>query len=69
VTTTVPAVPVDPTTARRLTAVAKRAREATEERNRLIREAHAAGGGVREIARLVGLTHPSVLNILKPRAR
>jgi transposase-like protein len=69
VTTTLLPVPLDPDLAKRLERVSKRAREATDERNRLIREAHAAGGGVREIARLVGLTHPSVLNILKPRAR
>jgi predicted transcriptional regulator len=66
---TVPVVPVDPTTAKRLTTAATKARDWTEERNRLIREAHAAGGGVREIARLVGLTHPAVLNIIKPRTR
>jgi DNA invertase Pin-like site-specific DNA recombinase len=66
---TIGAVPVDPAAAKRLTTAATKAREWTEERNRLIREAHAAGGGVREIARLVGLTHPTVLNILKPRAR
>lgn len=62
-------MPVDPALAKRLTTSADKARSWTEERNRLIREVHAAGGGVREIARLVGLAHPSVLNILKPRVR
>ncbi len=66
---TIAPVPVDPATAKRLTTAATKARDWTEERNRLIREAHAAGGGVREIARMVGLTHPAVLNILKPRQR
>jgi transposase-like protein len=66
---TIPGVPVDPTLARKLTTAAGKARDWTEERNRLVREAHAAGGGVREIARLIGLTHPAVLNIIKPRER
>jgi transposase-like protein len=66
---TILAMPVGPATAKRLTTAANKARDWTEERNRLVREAHAAGGGVREIARLVGLTHPAVLNILKPRQR
>jgi transposase-like protein len=68
-TSTIPTVPVDPALARKLTTAAGKARDWTEERNRLVREAHAAGGGVREIARLVGLTHPAVLNIIKPRER
>jgi predicted transcriptional regulator len=64
-TTTVRDVPVAPDLARRLKATSKRATEATVERDRLIVEAHRAGGGVREIARLVGMTHPGVLRILK----
>jgi hypothetical protein len=58
-------MPVDPSLARRLKATAKRATEATVERDRLIVEAHRVGGGVREIARLVGMTHPGVLRILR----
>lgn len=68
-TTTVPSVPVDPALAKRLSTAADKARSWTDERNRLIREAHAAGGGVREIGRLVGLTHPAVMNVIKPRVR
>lgn len=34
-------------------------------RDALIVEAHKAGGGVREIARLVGLSHPAVLKIIE----
>lgn len=34
------------------------------ERHRLIREAYDAGGGVREIARAAGLSHPAIINIL-----
>lgn len=40
-----------------------------ERRNELIRQAHAAGGGVREIARAVELDHTSVLNVLRPKRR
>jgi hypothetical protein len=42
---------------------------ATERRNQLIREALAAGHGVREVARAVGLNHTTVLNIQKPKQR
>lgn len=34
-------------------------------RDQLIVEAFKAGGGVREIARLVGLSHPAVLKIIE----
>jgi hypothetical protein len=64
VTATVPPVPVDPALSKRLSRTSQKAKDYTAERNRLIVEAHAAGGGVREIARLVGLTHPAVLRIL-----
>lgn len=46
------------------TAAAARTRT-VQERDRLIVEAYHAGGGVREIARHVGLSHPVVLDILK----
>jgi DNA invertase Pin-like site-specific DNA recombinase len=39
-------------------------REWTERRDDLIRQAYSGGGGVREIARAVGLTHPAVLRIV-----
>lgn len=57
-------VPVDPELARKLTREGRKAREATAERDRLIAEAYKAGGGLREIARLVGLTHPTVKYIV-----
>ena len=41
----------------------------TERRNDLIRRAHTAGRGVREIGRLVGLSHAAVINIITPRKR
>ena len=62
-------MPLDDDTARELSRAAKQAASWTERRNALIREAVAAGGGVREVARAVGLNHATVLNILKPRKR
>lgn len=53
-----------PELAKRLVAVGNRTRNSRAERDRLIVEAHAAGAGVREIARLVGLTHPGVIRII-----
>lgn len=66
---TVPPMPLDDDTARELSRAAKQAVSWTERRNTLIREAVAAGAGVREVARAVDLTHPAVLNIVKPRKR
>lgn len=66
---TLPSVPLDENTARALTRAAKQAATWTDKRNQLIREAVAAGGGVREVARAVGLNHATVLNIVKPRQR
>ena len=51
-------------TARDLRAAGRKVKEWTVQRDDLIRSAHAAGGGVREIARAVGLTHPAVLRII-----
>lgn len=64
-TTTLPSVPVDPDLAKRLATAARKAEEWKVERDRLIVEAVAAGGGVREVARLVGLTHPSILKTVE----
>lgn len=68
-TTTVAAMPLDENTARELSRAAKQAATWTERRNALIRQAVADGGGVREVARAVGLNHATVLNIIKPRRR
>lgn len=38
-------------------------------RDKLIVEAFEAGGGVREIARIVGLSHPAVLKIIEKAKR
>lgn len=66
---TVPTMTLDDDTARELSRAAKQAETWLQRRDRLIVEALAKGGGVREVARLVGLTHPSVLNILKREAK
>jgi DNA invertase Pin-like site-specific DNA recombinase len=62
-------MPLDDATTRELARAAKQAATWTEKRNALIREAVAAGGGVREVARAVGLNHATVINIIKPRQR
>lgn len=68
-TTTVEPMTLDDDIARELSRAAKQVTSWTERRNNLIREAVAAGGGVREIARIVGMNHTSVLNILSPKKR
>ena len=61
---TVPAVPLDPAVVRRLAALGKKAKDVTTERDRYICEVYADGGGMREIARAVGLSHPGVRRVL-----
>jgi hypothetical protein len=58
-------MPVQPDLARKLAAVAAAAVKSTAERDRLIVEAYQAGGSLREIARLAGLSHPGVLRIVR----
>jgi DNA-binding NarL/FixJ family response regulator len=67
--TTVPLMPLDDDTARELSRAAKQVKAFTERRNALIRDALAAGHGVREVARAVELNHATVLNIVKPKKR
>lgn len=62
-------VPLSDDEARELSRAAKQVTAFTERRNALIREALAAGHGVREVARAVGLNHTTVLNIQKPKQR
>lgn len=62
--TTVTPVALPERTFRDLRNAGSKTREWTARRDELIRQAHNDGGGVREIARAVGLTHPSVLRIL-----
>lgn len=66
---TVPTMPLDDDTARELSRAAKNVTTWTDKRNGLIRDALAAGHGVREVARVVGLNHATVLNIQKPKKR
>ena len=53
------------TTAQRLAAQAKRAREATVERDSLILQMRAEGASLRAIAEAAGLTHPAIVKILR----
>ena len=66
---TVPLMPLDEITARELSRAAKNVTTWTEKRNALIRDALAAGHGVREVARATGLAPATVLNIQKPKER
>lgn len=61
-------MPLTPAQTKALTKAASKLTAAHQERDRLIREAVAAGAGVREVARAVGLTHPGVLAIIKREA-
>lgn len=56
---------IDPKTARELSRAAKQVQSSLLRRDELIVQAHGEGAGVREIARIAGLTHPTVLNILR----
>lgn len=62
-------MPLDTQTASALSKAASNVRTWTTKRNELIREVHAAGGGVREIARATGLNVGTVHNIISPRKR
>lgn len=68
-TGTVPDVPLSPERAKRLANLGRKTADYTERRNAEIREAIAEGAGPREVGRAVGLSHASVINIVKPRAR
>lgn len=63
--TTVGEVPIDHATARGLALAASKAHEWTKTRDRLIREAVAAGGSLRDVAYAVGLSHTAVAKIVK----
>lgn len=66
---TLPVVPLTDDQARELSRSAKQVTSWTERRNALIKAAHEAGGGVREIARATGLNVATVHNILHGRKR
>jgi hypothetical protein len=58
-------VPVPDELAKRLSRAARLSTKWRAERDRLIIAAHDAGGGVREIARLAGVSHPTVIEIVR----
>lgn len=53
------------TTAQLLHLRARKARELTAERDRLIRQMRAEGSSLRTIAEAAGLTHPAIVKILR----
>ena len=63
----VPVVPVPEELARRLRSAAQRISRGTEERDQAILDAADAGGSLREIAALAGITHVGVMKIIRKR--
>lgn len=61
----VASVPVDPQLARDLTTAGKKADDWKLRRDALVIEAHGQGASLREIAKLVGLSNPGVLRIIR----
>ena len=61
---TLPHVALDREMERALERAAKMAVSWRSKRDDLIREAHSAGAGVREIGRAVNLTHPAIIRIV-----
>lgn len=51
---------LDPDLARKLTTAGRKVAEWTAERDRLIKEAVAAGGSLREVGAAAGITHTAV---------
>lgn len=64
--TTVQEVTISPEDARVLAAWADEKERAIKGHNDFIREVYAKGGGLREIARLVRMSHPGVKHIVMP---
>ena len=60
---TVSPMPIDPELAKRLRTVRKKIDKSLEERDRLIAEAIGAGGSLREVGQLIGLSHTRVRQI------
>lgn len=58
--TTLSSVSLDPDLARKLTTAGRKVTEWTAERDRLIKEAVAAGGSLREVGASAGITHTAV---------
>ena len=58
-------VALEPDMERALARSSKQLLHWKSQRNKLIREAHEQGAGVREIARATGLSHPAIIRILR----
>lgn len=58
--TTLPPVAVNPDLARKLRTAGRNVERWTSERDRLIREAVAAGGSLREVGEAAGISHTAV---------
>lgn len=65
--TTLPRVTIEPDLARKLRTAGQKVAEWTAERDRLAREAVAAGGSYREVGEAIGLSHTAVKFIAKGR--
>lgn len=61
-------IPMERQRARRLANAARKAAEWHRERDAQIIQAHQAGDGLREIGRVVGLSHPAVKKIVEKHA-
>jgi len=62
---TISGVPIRPDTARELSRAAKQVDAFRARRDQLIVQAHAEGAGLREIARVAGLSHRAVAKIIE----
>lgn len=58
--TTLPLVTLDPDIVRKLRTAGQKVTEWTTERDRLVKEAVAAGGSYREVAAACGLSHTAI---------
>ena len=65
---TVPAVTVPDDIAKRIRSAAQRISRGTAERDQAIIDAAEAGGSLREIAALAGITHVGVMKIIRRRS-
>lgn len=61
---TLAAMPISDDDARELSRAARMTDTWRTNRDNLIREVHAKGGGLREIGRLVGMTHRAVSKVI-----
>lgn len=67
--TTLPHVPITDNMQKALRTAGRKVSEWTEERDRLIRSAVAAGGSLREVGELAGISHTAVKFIAHGRPK